>query len=296
MSAKANDLDKLRDQIDSIDDKLHDLIIKRTDVVEQIGKAKKATHGGELEGSLSMRPDREASVMRRLLGRHDGRLPEVVVSRVWRELISAFTRLQGPLKVAVCAPEKSVGYWDLGRMQFGSATPMTLHRSHGVVLRAISAGDGTVGILPLPQEGESEPWWPHLAAEMENAPRVIARLPFVEDPNAWFEGLGAMALAPIDHVDSGNDISLVVIAADPQISRARLNERLTECKMPGRIIAAVAKGGDQVEWLHLAEIDGHVRSKDPRIKAFIDKTDGAVERVVRIGGYAVPIRIGGAED
>jgi len=296
MSGKTDKLDKLRNQIDAIDDGLLDLLIKRTDVVEEIRSAKSAAAGGELDGSLSMRPDREAVVLRRILERHDGRLPEIVVARVWRELISAFTRLQGPLKVAVCAPEKSVGFWDLARMQFGSATPMTLHRSHGVVLRAISTGDGTVGILPLPQEGETEPWWPQLAAEMENAPRVIARLPFIEDPKAWFEGLGALALAPIDHVSSGDDISLVVVAADPQISRARLHEQLLASKLPGRVIAAVGKGGDQAEWLHLVEVDDFVRSKDPRIAAFVKQSDGAVERVVRIGGYAKPIKIGDAED
>jgi len=291
MSAKPDKLEKLRQQIDAIDDQVLDLIIQRTDVVEQVRAAKKATNGGEIEGLVSLRPDREAEVVRRILSRHDGRLPEVVIVRIWREMISAFTRLQGPMNVAVCAPEKSVGYWDLARMQFGSATPMTLHRSHGVVLRAISEGDGTIGILPLPQEGEDNPWWPHLAGGMENAPRVIARLPFVEDEKAWFEGLGALALAPIDHVDSGNDISLVVIAADPQISRARLNEQLVACKLPGRIIAAVGKGGDQAEWLHLVEVNDYVGDKDPRISAFIKKTEGAVERVVRIGGYAVPIKV-----
>jgi hypothetical protein len=218
-------------------------------------------------------------------------LPEIVIARVWRELITAFTRLQGPLKVAICAPEKSVGYWDLGRMQFGSATPMTLYRSNSVVLRAVSAMDGTIGVLPLPEEGEKEPWWPQLAVETKNAPRVIARLPFVQDYSFWFEGLGAMAIAPIEHVDSGNDVSLIVIVANPQISRARLHEHLSVCKMPGQIIAGLPKEPDQAEWLHLVEVEGYLRDKDPRIKAFVKKSDGAVDRIVRIGGYASPIPV-----
>jgi chorismate mutase / prephenate dehydratase len=293
MSRKPISLDKLRKQIDDIDNKMLDLLMQRTDVVEQVGEAKRQeTEAVDLSRSLNMRPDREARLMRRLLERHDGRLPEVVVARIWREMISAFTLLQGPLKVAVCAPEKSVGYWDLSRMQFGSATPMTLHRSHGVVLRAVSEGDGTVGVLPLPQEGEDDPWWTHLAVETEkNAPRVIARLPFVQDRNAWFEGMGALALAPIDHEDSGDDISLIVIAADPQISRARLHREMLAAGFTGRIISAVGKGGDHAEWLHLVEVDGYLAPKDKRLKKFVDACDGDVERVVRIGGYAVPVRI-----
>ena len=293
MSGKTSKLDKLRKQIDDVDNRILDLLMQRTDVVEQIGVAKREDSGNvDLSGSLNMRPDREARLMRRLLDRHDGRLPEVVVARIWREMISAFTLLQGPLKVAVCAPEKSVGYWDLSRMQFGTATPMTLHRSHGVVLRAISEGDGTVGVLPLPQDGENDPWWPHLAVETDNVPRVIARLPFVQDRNAWFEGIGALALAPIDHEDSGDDISLIVIAADPQISRARLHRQMTASSFTGRIISAVGKGGDHAEWLHLVEVDGFLAPDDKRIKDFIKACDGDVERVVRIGGYAVPTRIG----
>jgi chorismate mutase / prephenate dehydratase len=293
MSPKTNNLDKLRKQIDDIDNKMLDLLMQRTDVVEQIGEAKRLDgNSADLSGSLNMRPAREARLMRRLLDKHDGRLPEVVVARIWREMISAFTQLQGPLKVAVCAPEKSVGYWDLSRMQFGSATPMTLHRSHGVVLRAISEGDGTVGVLPLPQDGEDDPWWTHLAVQQENVPRVIARLPFVQDRSAWFEGMGALALAPIDHEDSDNDISLIVIAADPQISRARLHRQMTAADFNGRIISAVGKGGDHAEWLHLVEVDGYLAPKDKRITKFIKDCDGDVERVVRIGGYAVPVQVG----
>ena len=296
MSPKSVSLDKLRKQIDDIDNQLLDLLMQRTDVVEQVGEAKRQdADATDLSGSLNMRPDREARLMRRLLDRHDGRLPEVVVARIWREMISAFTLLQGPLKVAVCAPEKSVGYWDLSRMQFGSATPMTLHRSHGVVLRAVSEGDGTVGVLPLPQDGEDDPWWSHLAVDTENVPRVIARLPFVQDRSAWFEGMGALALAPIDHADSGDDISLIVIAADPQISRARLHREMKAAGFTGRIISAVGKGGDHAEWLHLVEVDGYLAPKDKRLSGFIKACDGDVERVVRIGGYAVPVRIGEEE-
>jgi chorismate mutase / prephenate dehydratase len=293
MSRKTNNLDKLRNQIDDIDNKMLDLLMQRTDVVEQIGEAKRQDSAAvDLSGSLNMRPAREARLMRRLLERHDGRLPEIVVARIWREMISAFTMRQGPLKVAVCAPEKSVAYWDLSRMQFGSATPMTLHRSHGVVLRAVSAGDGTVGILPLPQDGEVDAWWTHLAVDAENAPRIIARLPFVQDRTAWFEGMGAMAIAPIDHEDSDHDISMIVIAADPQISRARLHREMQAAGFVGRIIAAVGKGGDHAEWLHLVEVDGYLASDDKRLTAFVKACAGDVERVIRIGGYAVPVRIG----
>ena len=87
MSGKTSKLDKLRKQIDDVDNRILDLLMQRTDVVEQIGSAKREDSGNtDLSRSLNMRPDREARLMRRLLDRHDGRLPEVVVARIWREV------------------------------------------------------------------------------------------------------------------------------------------------------------------------------------------------------------------
>src|SRR3546814_6034062 len=74
----------------------------------------------------SIRPAREAEIMRRLAARHAGEFPRAALARIWRELISAITRIQDKgHKVAVYAPGESQGFWDLARDHFGSSVPMT---------------------------------------------------------------------------------------------------------------------------------------------------------------------------
>ena len=169
MTIKDTELDALRREIDEIDARILEAIVARTAVVRRVGEAK---GGGPI-----LRPGREAKVMRALLAGPDTGLPQPVVGRIWRELIAAYCRLQGKLEVAVCAPEKSVGYWDLARDHFGSATRMSLHKSPTVVLRAVSEGDATVGILPLPQDGEADPWWRYMSGGLTTCPASSAGCP-----------------------------------------------------------------------------------------------------------------------
>src|SRR5262245_56213674 len=92
-------LDSLRREIDSIDEAMHDLLMRRALLGNRIRQAKGS--GGE---APIYRPGREAAILRRLIARHSGPLPAAVVVRVWREIIAALTALQGPLSVAVFAP------------------------------------------------------------------------------------------------------------------------------------------------------------------------------------------------
>ncbi|MBT4740587.1 MAG: chorismate mutase, partial [Rhodospirillaceae bacterium] len=106
MSTDSNNLDDLRAEIDTIDESLHDLIMRRAEVVARVKDAKQDAGGG------IFRPGREAEVLRRLVGRHNGALPSAVIVRIWRELISAFVSMQGDFKIAVWDAEDPA-YWDI---------------------------------------------------------------------------------------------------------------------------------------------------------------------------------------
>ena len=279
-------LGALRREIDRIDTSIHDLLMRRSEVVGRIHAVKK--QGGKI--ATGMRPGREAKVIRRLITRHRGTLPAIVVARLWRELIAAFTRLQGPLNVAVCAPELSVGYWDLARSHFGSTTPMTLHRSPFVVLRTVARGDATVGVLPMPESDDEEPWWPLLATESEGTLKIITHLPFVEDKGAHFEDLAALVVSNMPQDNTEDDRTLIVIGANARISRASINELLESVDLTGRSITALDRREDRPEWLHLVEVEGYLPDEDPKIESLIEGGGGRIGRVVAIGGYANPIQ------
>jgi chorismate mutase/prephenate dehydratase len=282
MSASTQSLDALRARIDAIDDQLHDLLMQRTAIVEGIAEAKK----GE-GGIAALRPGREAAILRRLSERHRGPFPVGAVLRIWRELIAGQLSVQTRFAVAVFMPSRAAGYWDLARDHFGSHTPMSAYRSIGQVVRAVTDGSGTVGVLPMPQEGEEDPWWRGLAGLDEATPRVFARLPFGARGNARAEGGDALAVGRVVPEATGVDRSLLVLESAGGISRARLFSILAGCGLPCTFFAGSQARADV--GLDLIEVEGFVTADDERVKSFLDQVGQTVSRVLPIGAYAVPL-------
>ena len=281
------DLDRLRAEIDDIDDAIHDRLIRRAEVVIALA-AKKDRHGGH----GPMRPQREAALIGRRLREHSGPLPSAVIYRIWREILAASLRLQVSTSVAICAPEHSVGYWDLARNHFGSATLMSLHRSPGVVMRAVSSEPGAFGVLPIPPEDDETPWWPQLVDVPEKGPRIIMRLPYFEDQTARFEPLSALVVGSAPFIESGDDVSLLVVAADGQISRPRLAEALRRVSIDGRCTATFGGRRGEGSCLHLIEVSGFLGGSDSRLSELLQAMAPSVTRVAALGGYPRPLRAG----
>lgn len=283
MTPDPNPLDALRREIDDIDRKIQSLLGDRVDVVARVAEAKSASGAAH-----PMRPGREAIILRERIAAAPDKLPPVVIARMWRELIAAFCRMQGPMTVAVCAPEKSVGYWDLARDHFGSATPMSLHKSPQLVVRAVGEGAATVGLLPVPQEDDPEPWWRYLTGAGGESPRIIARLPFCGNPGARFEDLGALAIAQFDADESGDDVSLLVVQASDKMSRGSFNGLVQASGFDGHIAAAYEEGGD-LPRLYLVEVAGYVAAGDPRAAELVNQLGNQGGQLFAIGGYARPL-------
>ncbi len=278
-------IDDLRREIDSIDDAMHDLLISRARVVESLGSIKRRDEGAR----AAIRPAREATILRRLLRRHQGPFPVSVLVRMWRELLAGTTRMQGPFAVSVHAPEKSVGYWDLARDHYGSSTHMTLHRSARRVVREVAEGRATVGVLAMPADGEADPWWPSLLGSESGVPRVIVRLPFVDNDAGRFEDLRALVIARLPHEPTGEDATLFVVEADGELSRARLREAFNKADLPGSDVAVWTDPEAEDRRLHLVEIAGYVTADEGRLALVEAAVGKAMRRIVGLGGYAVPL-------
>ncbi|MDP6345859.1 MAG: chorismate mutase [Alphaproteobacteria bacterium] len=285
MPQDTSDLNDLRRQIDEIDASLHDAIVQRIALIDRIAAAKGQT-GGD---TTAMRPNREAEVVRGLASRHHGPLQTAALVRVWRELINAATAMQGPLTVAVCAPERSVGYWDLARNHFGSGVPMTLHTSPSDVLRTIDEAPGAIGLLPMPQEGEAAPWWPALASQPAGTAgaKVVWRLPFFASPTGRFENLEALAVAKLAPEASGQDRSLLVVETDLDVSRARVVQVLGERGLTARPLATHEADGERRA--QLLEVDGLIDIDGPAVAGFAEAMGEALLRVSFLGAYPVAL-------
>ena len=95
-------LDDIRKHIDEIDGQLLDLLSDRADLVHQVGEVKKR------DGLQIYAPEREEALLRRLIERNKGRLPEKSIRAIYREIMSAALALEDDLKIAYLGPE---GTW-----------------------------------------------------------------------------------------------------------------------------------------------------------------------------------------
>jgi hypothetical protein len=67
---------------------------------------------------------------------------------------------------------------DSARFHFGFTVPLTPHRSASAVVAAVEGSKGDLGLVPATNIAGAGAWW--TALEDEQAPKIIARLPFVE--------------------------------------------------------------------------------------------------------------------
>ena len=167
----AASLDALRREIDGIDEKLHTLLMERGEIIDRL-IAVKARQGG---GS-AFRPTREAEMMRRLVTRHRGLLPLDTVEGIWRIIISTFTYVQSPYVVHVDVSDGDAPMRDSCRFHFGFTVPLVAHHGAEAVIAAVADATGDLGLVRV--EDCRSAWWDALMAV--DAPKIIARLPFVE--------------------------------------------------------------------------------------------------------------------
>ena len=166
-------LDDLRKNIDRIDEEVHRLLMERGEIIDRL-IAVKATQ----ETGSAFRPAREADMMRRLVDRHRGILPLDTVESIWRVIISTFTYVQAPFSVHADLSAGDAIMRDSARFHFGFTVPFVPHLGASGVVKAVAASKGDLGLVPAIAIAGEAAWWTML--EGERAPRIIARLPFVE--------------------------------------------------------------------------------------------------------------------
>lgn len=289
MTTPDDRLNALRHEIDEVDDQLHDLLIRRTEIIERVGEIKRAARG-----SVSfIRPGREALILRRLNARHRGRFPRPVLMRLWREMIIGSLCLEGPFSVAVFDVAQNGEYWDLTRDHFGSYVPIRAFRSPKEVVREVLDGGATVGVLPVPNGPEPEneaPWWVGIANQRPATPRVVARLPFAAMPNSRAQNLHGFVIAGMNHEQTGEDRSLVAVELEgEEISRDRLYDAFAKAGLPANWIDSHATGEADHRRLYLFEVDGYVITGDPRLTDIAGRLGDVAQHLIPIGGYAVPL-------
>lgn len=165
----------LRAEIDRIDEAMHRLLMERSEIIDRLVQVKRAAGA---EGGSAFRPAREADMMRRLVERHHGLLPLDTVESIWRVIIATFTYVQAPYSVHADLAVGEPAMRDSARFHFGFTVPFVPHMGARGVIDAVAGSNGDLGLLAAASPSGGDPWW--TALEDHGAPKIIARLPFVE--------------------------------------------------------------------------------------------------------------------
>lgn len=277
-------LDDIRQKIDALDNRIHDTLMERAELVLKVGEEKRKNN------IQIVQPAREARMIRRLLGRHNGVLPQMAVVRIWRELVGAVSLLQTGLKVVVALPEGEHEYWDLARDYFGSSLPM---QRSATAIAAISAlkedkDKTTFAVVPWPSMEEEQPWWTFLGPGTPEQMQIIIALPHGNDPDHPKPDHRALVVSKAGFDDSGEDNSFLLIQCEPDISRARLVDMAAKAGIKAISLSSKRNAVQGAPASHLMEAEDYLGKDDKRVAEFLKSLEDPGANITCVGGYPVP--------
>ena len=140
----ADDIQRLRADIDRLDDELLALIQRRAALAKKIGELK--------EGTPVYRPEREAEILQRLSAQK-GVLPGERVVAVFREIISACRGLEEAIRVSYLGPEGTFSEQAV-RKHFGRAVEAMPAASVDEAFRRCESGAVQFTVVPVENSTE----------------------------------------------------------------------------------------------------------------------------------------------
>ena len=142
---KNDDLSKIRDSIDSIDDQILSLVNERAKLAIQAGNAK--------EDSNKYKPARESSILNRLVGSNKGPLGKVQIKNIFNEIISSCRSTESTFTLSYLGPEGTFSESAL-EGQFGKSVEKLPQASISSIFESVENGLSDFGIVPIENSTE----------------------------------------------------------------------------------------------------------------------------------------------
>jgi len=275
-----------RQEIDALDDKIIALLRERIDIIARVGQWKGTYHPGE----CPIRAGREAEMIRRVMQKfEDSKFSPVAAAAMWRILIGASVCVESPLSLSIYAPAQDELFYWLAREYFGPTLPVTRQPHINRVFGDLKDGKASIGIVPT-LRSDTANWW--LGLIPCDAPKIFARIPFIAaGPPVKYPA--ALAIARIMPEASGNDVSLMVLEADHNVSQNRLQTAFSKAKLIARWISITSP--DAIRRLHLIELKGFITATNIEMKKFLSDVGETVMQTHYLGSYALPIVVKSTE-
>ncbi|MBR9827595.1 MAG: chorismate mutase [Oceanospirillales bacterium] len=281
--AQEAELRVLRDQIDSVDRQIHQLLNDRARLAQQVASVKEHYRQGD-ETPVFYRPEREAQVLRAVMARNEGPLADVTVARLFREVMSVCLALEESMQVVFLGPEGTFTQ-QAAQKHFGQSACCHALDSLEQVFTAVERGEAHYAVVPI--ESENAGLIRHtldlfrrfnlfICGEVELSPEVSSK---AVNRSPRYLVVGREAIGP-----SGDDkTSLLLVCEDEpgalhdllapfhrrQISLTRLETR----------------SSGEHDWNMLFYIDFEGHNTDAQVSELLAELDALKVEVKHLGSY-----------
>ncbi len=135
-------LDELRNRIDAIDGQLLELLNQRAEAGIEVGKVKQASD------AVFYVPEREKAILKKLMEKNSGPLPDTAVKSIFREVISCIRSLEKPTTVAFLGPMHTFSQLAAQRI-FGVTAELHPMASLADIFTEVERGRLDYGVVPV---------------------------------------------------------------------------------------------------------------------------------------------------
>ena len=165
-------LENIRREIDAVDDALLDLVVRRFEATAKV-RATKQNDGTIVASPL--RPAREASMLRRLIARADGKISPELLVRLWRVILSMSTQSQAPVVLHIDADLARDTNLRVSLAEHFCGMAIEVHQDAAKTFGALGQLKGDLVITRT-----TAPWAEHFADVSEMGARLIGCLPVID--------------------------------------------------------------------------------------------------------------------
>ena len=151
MTEESKKLAVLRDQIDGLDKEIQKLINQRAACALEVATVKQAASRGE--EVQYYRPEREAQVLRAVMDRNTGPMPDEEMAKLFREIMSCCLALEKPMKIAFLGPEGTYTH-AAALKHFGHFVSVQPMAAIDEVFREVESGQANYGVVPIENSTE----------------------------------------------------------------------------------------------------------------------------------------------
>lgn len=152
MSESKPTLEKLRVDIDQLDQQIQVLINERARCAQKVAEVKQAALP-EGEAPVFYRAEREAQVLRRVMERNGGPLGNESMARLFREIMSACLALEETMTIAYLGPEGTFTQ-AAAQKHFGHGVNTNPMATIDEVFREVESGSAHYGVVPVENSTE----------------------------------------------------------------------------------------------------------------------------------------------